>query len=44
MLLALLQPSKGPGLSLLLSILIYLFTQDMGIEILTGLKGRCSLE
>lgn len=32
MLLALLQSSKGPELSLLLSILIGLFTEDVGIE------------
>lgn len=43
LLLALLQPLKGPGLSVAFCS-YYLFTQDMGIEIMTGLKWRCSLE
>lgn len=44
MLLALLLPSKGPRLCLLLSVFTYLFTQDPGIEVLTKLKQSCSLE
>lgn len=44
MLSALLQPSQGPGLSLLFSVLISVFTQDVGIKILIGLQWICSLE